>query len=129
MWSSHSQLTVNFIRRISDGTADMKNMTSLQVLKTTTQYRKERGRKFRYANGLGLLKLDGKRCESKNRKKVRTVAARKFVVQDHHRVFMYTPDLSASKQKESRQQRPAILSDPLHMGPHQETAAYTDCSY
>jgi hypothetical protein len=31
---------------------------------------------------------------------------------DHHRVFMYTPDLSVSNQKETRQRRVAILSDP-----------------
>jgi hypothetical protein len=31
MWSSHSQLTVNLNRRISDGITDMKNMTSLEV--------------------------------------------------------------------------------------------------
>jgi hypothetical protein len=52
----------------------MKNMTSLQVFKTTMQYRFERGRELRYANGLGILELEGKRCELKNRKKDRTFA-------------------------------------------------------
>jgi hypothetical protein len=33
---------VNLSRRISDGIADMKNMTNLQVIKTTMQYRLER---------------------------------------------------------------------------------------
>jgi murein L,D-transpeptidase YafK len=42
MWSSHSQLTVNLNRRISDSITDMKNMTSLQAFKTTMQYRLER---------------------------------------------------------------------------------------
>jgi hypothetical protein len=42
MWSSHSQLTVNLNRRISDGITDMKNMTSLQVFKTTMKHRLER---------------------------------------------------------------------------------------
>jgi hypothetical protein len=42
MWSSHSQLAVNLNRRISDGSTDMKNMTSLQVFKTTMQHRFER---------------------------------------------------------------------------------------
>jgi hypothetical protein len=37
------------------------------------KYRLERGRKFRYANGLGILELD--------RKKNRTFAARKSMVQ------------------------------------------------
>jgi hypothetical protein len=41
------------------------------------QYRLERGRECRYANGLGILELDGKRCELNNRKKDRTFAARK----------------------------------------------------
>jgi hypothetical protein len=31
---------------------------------------------------------------------------------DHHRVFMKTPDLSVSNKKESRQRRPATLSEP-----------------
>jgi hypothetical protein len=43
MLSSHSQLTVNFNRRILDGIANMKNGASLKVLKTTVQYRLERG--------------------------------------------------------------------------------------
>jgi hypothetical protein len=42
MWSSHSQLTVNLNRRISDLITDMKNMTSLQVFKMTMQHRFER---------------------------------------------------------------------------------------
>jgi hypothetical protein len=89
----------------------MKNMTSLQIFKTAMQYRLERGREFRYANGLGILELDGKRCELKNRKKYRTFTARKLTGSDHHRVFMYTPDLSVSNQKETRQRRVPILSD------------------
>jgi hypothetical protein len=67
------------------------------------QYRLERGRECRYANGLGILELDGKRCELKNRKKDRTFAARKMMGPDHHQVFMYTPDLSVSNQKEQRE--------------------------
>jgi hypothetical protein len=59
---------VNLNRRISDGITDMKNITSLQVFKTTMQYRLERGRECRYANGLGILELDGKRCELKKQK-------------------------------------------------------------
>jgi hypothetical protein len=92
---------------------DMKNMTSLQVSKTTMQYRLERGRECRYANGLGILELDRKKCEFKNRKKDRNFAARKLMGSDHDRVFMYTPDLSVSNQKEARQRRLPILSDPL----------------
>jgi hypothetical protein len=34
---------------------------------------------------------------------------------DHHRVFMYTPDLSVSNQKVSRQRRPAVMSDPTDL--------------
>jgi hypothetical protein len=30
---------------------------------------------------------------------------------DHHRVFMYTPDLSVSNQKDSPQRQTAILSE------------------
>jgi hypothetical protein len=75
------------------------------------QYRLERGRECRYANSLGILELDGKRCELKNRKKVRTFAAQKLMGSDHHRVFMYTPDLFVSNQKETRQWRVLILSD------------------
>jgi hypothetical protein len=59
-----------------------------------------RERECRYANGLGILELDGK-IWIKNRKKDSTFAARKLMGQDHHRVFMYTPDLSASNQKDS----------------------------
>jgi hypothetical protein len=90
---------------------DMKNMTSLQVFKMTKQHRLESRRECRYANGLGILELDGKRCELKNRKKDRTFAARKLMGSDHHRVFMYTPDLPVSNQKETRQRRVPILSD------------------
>jgi hypothetical protein len=43
----------------------MKKMTSLKVLKTTMQYRLERERESRYANGLGILELDRNRCELK----------------------------------------------------------------
>jgi hypothetical protein len=111
MWSSHNQLIVNLNRRISDGITDMKNMTSLQVFKSTMQYRLERGRECWYANGLGILELDGKICELKNRKKDKTFAARKLIGSDHHRVFMYAPDLSVSNQKKNRQRRLAILSD------------------
>jgi hypothetical protein len=102
---------VNLNRRISDGITDMKNMTSLQVFKTTMKYRLERGRECRYANGLGIPELDGERFEFKKRKKDRTFAARKVMGPDHHRVFMYTPDLSVSNQKENRQRRLLILSD------------------
>jgi hypothetical protein len=35
MWSSYGQLTVNLNRRVSDGIMDMKNISSLQVFKTT----------------------------------------------------------------------------------------------
>jgi hypothetical protein len=42
MWSSHSQLTLNLNRNISEGIKDVKNMTSLQVFKTTMQHRLER---------------------------------------------------------------------------------------
>jgi hypothetical protein len=73
-------------RYISDSITDMKNMTSLQVFKTTMQYRLERGRECRYANGLGILELDGKRCELKNRKKDRTYAARYLYI---HPTFPY----------------------------------------
>jgi hypothetical protein len=60
----------------------MKNMTSLQVFKTTMQYRLERFKKTRYANGLGILELDRKRYASKNRKEDRTFAARKVMGSD-----------------------------------------------
>jgi hypothetical protein len=43
----------------------MKNMTFLQVFKTIMQYRLERGRECRYANVLGILELDRKKCELK----------------------------------------------------------------
>jgi hypothetical protein len=69
------------------------------------QYRLEKERECRYANGLGILELDRKRCELKNRNKDKTFAARQLMIQDHHRVFMYTPDLSVSNQKENRQRR------------------------
>jgi hypothetical protein len=46
-----------------------------------------------------------------NRKKDRTFAARKLMGQYHHRVFMYTSDLSVSKQKKSRQRRLPICGD------------------
>jgi hypothetical protein len=75
------------------------------------QYRLEKRRECRYANGLGILELDGKRCELKNRKKDRPFAARKLMGSDHHRVFMYKPDFSVSNQKETRQWRVPILSD------------------
>jgi hypothetical protein len=88
---------------------DMTNMTSLQVFKTTMQFRLERGRECRYANGRGILELDGKRFELNNRKKDRTFPARKLMGPDHHRVLMYTPDLSVSNQKENRQRRLAIF--------------------
>jgi hypothetical protein len=42
VWSSQSQLTLNLNRRLSDGITDMKDMTSLQVFKTTVLYRFER---------------------------------------------------------------------------------------
>jgi hypothetical protein len=58
---------------------------------------------------VGILELDGKRCELKNRKKDRTFAARKLMGPDHYWVFMYTPDLSVSNQKESAQQETAIF--------------------
>jgi hypothetical protein len=32
------------------------------------RYRLERGREYRYANGLGIPELDGKRCEFKKQK-------------------------------------------------------------
>jgi hypothetical protein len=48
----------------------MENMTSLQVFKTTMQYRLERGRERRYANGLGILEFDGKRCELKTERRI-----------------------------------------------------------
>jgi hypothetical protein len=70
MWSSQSQLTVNLNRRISDGIKDMKDMTSLQVFKTTIKYRLERGREFQYASGLGILYLDRKRCALKTEKRI-----------------------------------------------------------
>jgi hypothetical protein len=82
---------------------DMKNRTLLQVFKTTMQYRLERGSACRYANGLGILELDGTRFELKNRKKDRTFAARKLMGSDRH--------LSVSNQKETRQRRVSILSD------------------
>jgi hypothetical protein len=69
----HSQLTVSFNRRISDGITDMKNMTSFQVFKTTMQNRLERGREFRYANGLGILELDRKRFEFKTESRITKV--------------------------------------------------------
>jgi hypothetical protein len=47
----------------------MKNMTSLKVFKTTVKYRLERGRRYRYASGLGILELGGKRCELKTERK------------------------------------------------------------
>jgi hypothetical protein len=84
-------------------------MTSLTAFKTIMQYRLESGRECRYTTGLGILELDGKRCEFKNRKKDRTFAARKLMGSDYHRVFMYTPDLSVSNQKENRQRRLAIF--------------------
>jgi hypothetical protein len=46
-----------------------------------------------------------------NRKKDRTFPARKLIGPDHHWVFMYTPDLSVSNQKETRQRRVPILND------------------
>jgi hypothetical protein len=49
----------------------MKNMTSLQLFKTTLQYRLEREDKYRYANGLGILELDGKRCELKTERRIK----------------------------------------------------------
>jgi hypothetical protein len=61
---------VNLNRRISDGITDMKNIPSLQVFKTTMQYRLERGRECRYANGLGILELDRKRCELKTERRI-----------------------------------------------------------
>jgi hypothetical protein len=48
----------------------MKNTTSLQAFKTTIQYRLERGRECRYANGLGILELDGKRFELKTERRI-----------------------------------------------------------
>jgi hypothetical protein len=49
---------MNLNRRISDDITDMKNMTSLQVFKTTVFYRFEGMYSYRYANGLGILELD-----------------------------------------------------------------------
>jgi hypothetical protein len=43
----------------------MKNMTSLQVFKTTVQYWLVTRQDSRYANGLGILELDGTRYELK----------------------------------------------------------------
>jgi hypothetical protein len=89
----------------------MKNMTSLQVLKMAMQYRLERGRECRYANGLGILELERKKCELKNRKMDRSFAARKLMCSDHHRVFTYTPELSVSNQKGKSPARNCHLSD------------------
>jgi hypothetical protein len=61
---------VNLNRRFLDGVTDMKNATSLQIFKTTMQHRLERGRECRYANGLGILELDGKRCELKTERRI-----------------------------------------------------------
>jgi hypothetical protein len=48
----------------------MKNMTSSQVFKTTMQYRLKEGRGYQYANGLGILELDRKRCELKTERRI-----------------------------------------------------------
>jgi hypothetical protein len=37
--------------------------------KKTMQHRLERGGKYRYANGLGILQLDRKRCELKTERR------------------------------------------------------------
>jgi hypothetical protein len=70
MWSSHSQLTLDFNRRMSDSITEMKKMTSLQVFKTTALYRLKREEKCRYANGLGILKLGGMRYEFKTERRI-----------------------------------------------------------
>jgi hypothetical protein len=58
MRSSHSQLTLNLNRRISDGITDMKNMTSLRVLKRPCNIdRREEENAERQWPG-GILELD-----------------------------------------------------------------------
>jgi hypothetical protein len=70
MWSSHSQFTVTLNRHILDGITDMKNMTSLQVSKRPCNIDWREEEKYRYANGLGILELDGKRYESKTERRI-----------------------------------------------------------
>jgi hypothetical protein len=70
VWSVHSQLTVNLSRCISDGITDMKNKTSLQVFKTTMKCRFVRRGECRYANGLGILELNGKTYELKTERRI-----------------------------------------------------------
>jgi hypothetical protein len=73
----------------------MKNMTSLQVFKTTMKYLLERGRECRYVNGLGILKPDGKRCEIKNRNMVveRFLKITEFLTAFSPETFLLVPRL------------------------------------
>jgi hypothetical protein len=71
VWSLHSHLTANLNRCVSDGITDMKNMTSLQVIKTTMLYRWEREKKYRYASSLDILEFDGEKYQLTTERRIK----------------------------------------------------------